>query len=438
MANTYLPLKIVSALTVLLLFGSRWFSYIGVSPFFISDVLIAIAFVAWIFSARQRERGSIQVNEYRLEKPLLIAFVAWVFIRGLVSIASGYALLDILRDLVPFAYTLLAFLVASQISGISHKARQKLYLWLRSALGLHLVWSLAVLLSGDSGGFQLGSGFFEGGIFAFRPDIDTALVVIYFVLNLREWESGKRKTLSLIQMAACLAVVALSPARSSLLALLICMAWFLSSRAREETRNVQSKPKARKSRKTVFFFGALISVFALGFTSAGERLLSTFGLVSRESSSLASSALGTANARELVWTQVLDWVNSSTTTILLGSGFGINFLDVTQTLQFLEGTTYTGVRSPHNFLVTVIARLGWPAVVLLVTAIALIIMRNRKAAALDDLSFASMTIVLAFIPISILGVILEAPFGAIPFYFSLGVLLGSSAVTIVPKEESGK
>jgi hypothetical protein len=415
-------LRILAALTALLVFGSRWFSYIGVSPIFISDVLLSIAILSWLLSKRERPSESSLYEGTDPAKLFLAAILLWAALRALLSWSDGYPILEILRDFVPFVYISIAFVVASQIRSQGPEFRAKCFQWIYRGLGLHLVWCLLVIGSGNLSGIRFGT-FPEVGLFAFRADIDTALVAVYFVLAIRRWFSGYPKAFTLAELAGCATVLAFSPARSSLIALLVCVAWFLTGMARSNGESVGFYSR-RNVKFSTAIVGTIILAFILQFTTAGTRLLGGLGL-SSSNSDLASSALGTVNARELVWRQVLDWVNSSSTNIFFGSGFGINFLDVTRTLQFLEGTTYTGVRSPHNFLVTVIARLGWPAAVILTVTLVIIVIRFRKSELLDDLSFVSMTIVLAFIPISLLGVILEAPFGAIPFYFSIGVLLGS-------------
>lgn len=430
MRNAPISLLLVSILTAGLLFGSRWFSYLGNSPIFISEVILSMSVLFWLFSKKEiaskfGESGHKIKSD--LAKFLLAVLLLWTLARGLFSIYGGYAILDILRDLLPILYMFIAILVSSQIARQSQHSRNKLSSIFRTCLGLHLLWCLGAIVSRNYSGFQVGS-IAQAGVFSFRADIDTTLVVIYFVLVLKAWENGEHRTVSAIKLCLCLVVITFSPARASLLALLVCLAWYLSSKQKKQ-QLLDNNANLVASRKFIIFASLSVVVFVLGFTTSGARLLGPFGLTSGSNSDLANSGIGTANARELVWTQVLAWVNGSTSSIFFGEGFGVNFLDVTNTLQFLEGTTYTGVRSPHNFLITLIARLGWPSAIVFSVAILIVLLRFRRAVTLDDLSFLSMTILLAFIPIALLGVVLEAPFGAIPFYFSLGVLLGSDPKT---------
>jgi len=424
MRSAQMSLRICAFLAVSLLFGSRWFSYIGLAPIFISDVLFAAAIISWLFSRRKNPK-IIESRAVASLTPLFALLLSWSLVRGVFSLSDGYQILDILRDLVPFLYISIALLVSSQIKFQSLAFRSKLNFWIYRGLALHLIWCLVVVASGNVSGIRVGP-FLDAGLFSFRADIDTALVVVLFVLSLKRWIDGSRGPLLMLTLGGCLVVVTFSPARSSLIALLLCLVWVLS--VMKNNSSSGSQKKGGVSRSTLVSLGLALGTVVLVFTTAGSRLLGGLGF-STNNSDLVSSALGTTNARELVWTQVLTWVNNSTANIFFGAGFGINFLDVTQTLQFLEGTTYKGVRSPHNFLITIIARLGWPAAILFAISILIIIFRFRKASNLDDLNFASMTIVLAFIPISLFGVILEAPFGAIPFYFCVGILLGDSTKT---------
>jgi len=428
------PLRILSVLVVLLLFGSRWISYVGFQPLFLTDFLIAIAVTIWIFSRETKRPELIYPRGARPAKNALAVFAAWVFIRAIFSFTGGYQLIDIFRDFIPFAYVLVAFIVINQLKNSQKEFRQSLALWIERALGLHLIWCVIAVSLGSGLSIQQPFAIFGAGIFSFRPDIDTALVVAYFILKLRRWELGENKKFLFVKMLASLSVMALSPARASLLALFLCLAWFLSKSVLEEKKFGASQKT--RSRGAIVFGALLTSVLALGFTTAGGRLLTNLGVLSTNTE-ISSSAMGTTNARQLVWTQVLDWVSSSQSRIFFGSGFGINFLDVTHTLEFLEGTTYTGVRSPHNFLITVIVRLGWPAVILFATLLAIVLSQNWISARFDALNFISMTIILALIPISFLGVILEAPFGAVPFYFSIGVLLSPAAANLDKRESLG-
>jgi O-antigen ligase len=91
------------------------------------------------------------------------------------------------------------------------------------------------------------------------------------------------------------------------------------------------------------------------------------------------------------------------------------------------------VRSPHNIGMTIFARTGliglisW--LVMLVASFSVIVratMGYRRSSVRDEELFGVWLLVylLAMLLISLLGVVLESPFGAAPFFWFLGVGLG--------------
>ena len=114
-----------------------------------------------------------------------------------------------------------------------------------------------------------------------------------------------------------------------------------------------------------------------------------------------------------------------------GAGMGIDFLAASGTLQYLEGTDYIGVRSPHDYFVGSFARLGLIGLGLLLAVVLSLIRRAysfRKRIADDELlTFAALT-VFAILSVASFGVVLEAPFGAVPFWWAAGLLLALAPV----------
>ncbi len=408
-------------LAVLLTTGaSRWGSYIGVAPIYLTDIFLFLSLVTWLFL--KKPNRALDFGAPR--DPLLIAFGFYFVIlmaRFVFSIQEGYPTLDILRDFVPFFYLVITFITYDLFKNLSAEGANRIFRWIKAALLFHLIWCLGVVVSSNTQGFVFVPQVFGAGLFSFRPDFDTALVAVLLVLVLRELYLGKSTIVNWLTLLSCLLVIQNSPARSALIALFLGLIWLTFSLSGKSLSQGLSGNKVKQVLlKFTIFFSPII--FLTGV--AGERLLASIGLSSGTDASL-SNGIGTQQARQAAWTQIIEWVFNDEGRLLLGAGFGLNFLEVTNTISLLEGTTYTGVRSPHNFLLTSLARVGLPATLLLGIAVLAILFATFRSRGADQLNFLAMTLVLVFIPVALLGVVLEAPFGAVPFYFSLGVLLSN-------------
>lgn len=138
-----------------------------------------------------------------------------------------------------------------------------------------------------------------------------------------------------------------------------------------------------------------------------------------------SDANGTLQARQEVYRLVTDYVWESPERVTVGVGFGPDFLHETGADRIYEGTEYTGVRAPHNILVGDFARLGLGGAifraVLMLYGIgrALVVLRRPQPPAVQ---FAALlAVALPFV--ALLGVIMESPFGAVPYFWALGTLV---------------
>ncbi len=123
---------------------------------------------------------------------------------------------------------------------------------------------------------------------------------------------------------------------------------------------------------------------------------------------------------------MITWTRDDSARTIVGAGMGVDFLAASGTLQYLEGTDYENVRSPHDYFIGSFARLGLVGLGLIL-AIVLSLMRRaysfRKRIAEDELlTFAALT-VFAIVSVASFGVVLEAPFGAVPFWWAAGLIL---------------
>lgn len=414
---------------------SRWGTNIGINPLFICDVLIAFS-VAHMFITRGTKGDSPRVPGMRGVTPLFGAFFLYISARVVLSIGQA-DVIDWLRDAVPFMYGALAFFSASALARAQEATRASTVQVFRWALTVHLLWVAAVAFTGNMQGFDVLGPLSSAPAFQVRPDIDVALMAIAAALNLRQFILGRRRFWNIAGIALVAVVVFTATAtRAGQLSLLLALALSFAF-TYAASRKAQGRRLAMAFSVPVLLVAALL---ILPTTTAGERLMATILPDQVSGNSAERNAQGTQQARELTWTTVIEWANDEPMRAVVGSGFGNDFLAQSGTKAFLEGTTYTNVRSPHNWFVGIYARLGvvgFALAILWVAQLAWIAWKRRQEVGDDDLLAFSALTVSAIVPVASLGVVLESPFGAIPFFWAAGVLMASrerpeGAIEVLP------
>jgi len=400
---------------------SRWGTNIGSSPLFLTDVLIFLGLCNWfIFNLRTTPPVG---EEKRVGSPTLsfTLLFGFVIFRSLFSLENG-PLLDWIRDAAPFFYAFLAFVSSNSARRATQEARKRTAQVFMVALTFHLLWVIGITLT-ESRGFNSPLG--AAPLFEMRPDIDGAILGIGAGMFLMKGLREQKRLLPLLAVSASVACVLLNNSRAALVsaALSITIAFLLHYVTTKENRT-------KRARLQLIIPVAVVALLVvLPLTAPGQRVLATIDK-SQAHSEGQINALGTERARQLVWSQVVTWTNEDPARLLFGSGFGNDFLTQSGTLQFLEGTTYDNVRSPHNWFIGIYARMGLIGIALTISilfGLVLIVFRNRRAIADDPLLSVSTLIVVAILPVATLGVVLEAPFGAVPFWWAAGIIYASRA-----------
>jgi O-antigen ligase len=318
------------------------------------------------------------------------------------------------RDAAPFAYVAIAYLSASSYLRASDHSRHRTVRMLQGALVIHIGWVAVDLLAP---GFTATLPRLGGArVLEIRSDFDTALLAVLAGVSILRIRPGKI-WLNAAVAAASLALALSMQSRAGLLSCFACVLTALLLRS------------GRKGRITV---GAVLAAVAgllallalLPSSPAGQRLIVTMG-GSTTSREVAHGAQGTTRARMIAWEKVVDYTLDDPIRTVVGVGFGPDFLRSCGADVALGQPA--GLRSPHNYLLTTFARLG---IVGLVTVSALIIMlltvaiRTACAGRPDDLTSLCVLLVIAILSVAMFGVILESPFGAAPFFWAGGILLG--------------
>jgi len=405
---------------------SRMGTQISFRFVFISDVLIASSLVNSFLTIMKRHEARVHPKSWHVY-PGFIALLVFVALRTLVSFFQAPPLL-VMRDAMPLLYGIIAILSAWSFKNYSTEIRARTCSVLIIALYIHLAWVAAVFLTHNAAGFDVFGPFSAGPLFEIRPDIDAALVAVASGLSLRWLILGRYRFCNgiVLLVSMWLLFIAMT-GRAGQFSLIATWLAALSS-AYISSRGCRDRQ--------LRIFAAIPVAFAMAFlvipsTPAGQRLMATFPIISPSSDSTAvRNAVGTQRARSEVWSAVIDWTNETTPRALFGSGFGNNFLDQAQVLHIFEGDTFHNVRAAHNWFVGAYARLGIVGSSLLIVWHAKTvfwIVRNRDRVSDEPLPLLASFLIIALLPVATLGVVLEAPSGAIPFFWASGVIMTLSS-----------
>lgn len=416
------PTKLITGTlaVALMLAATRWGSYLGVSPFFVTDVLIALAILdRFTGLAHAGLRDLWGWTRMASPGPLLIVFMTFVAIRFAASLGQFDSIV-VLRDAVPYLYGFLAFLSAASVARATAHERALTVKFLWAALLFHLCWCSVIVLSGfDTLSLPLMPRS-DVNFLAIRPDIDAAVLGVTAGALLRRALQGRRRWPCLFGATLATVTVLHLQTRAGLISMaLSLMVAVITTKASLPHRSM------RRIGITLLIPVAFLGVVAIiPSTTLGQRITATVD--NSQTSSTAQAAQGTQTARQLAWSSVIRWTGDTPNRQVFGAGFGSDFLAESGAQNFLQGTTYDNVRSPHNWLITSYARLGLIGVGLaglLLLQITWLAWTNSARIGEDDLLSMATLMVLAIIPVALLGVVLEAPFGAVPFFWAAGILL---------------
>jgi hypothetical protein len=410
------PVTILLALYMITF--SRWGSYVALPrlPVYVGDIGLALALAQVAYLVRRRPGVLTTLGQAPIVLHLTLALVLVAVVRFLLNPSIS---LDALRDLAPYMYavvSLLAFLVPVQ----NERAwRVPIY----TLLAIHTAWTTLVpRIPGYP--WQLPVLGTDAQVLVARPDIDacvlgaTAALVVADLLATRR---RKRSSVGLVAFAILnlFGVTALAT-RAGLLATLAMLAAVAIAAAKIRSSNDDRRrwrPKSNRRQALGILLGLVVLGAMVLWTPTGSRLVETFG-------SASSQANGTIEVRKVVWDRVGDYVFRSPERTAVGVGFGRNFIDESGSRGALEGDTYVNVRSPHNYVVGTLARLGVVGAGLVACIIGLglwLAVRSLRTGRGPVTTLAALLCV--GLPVTaLLGVVLESPFGAMPYFWALGHL----------------
>jgi O-Antigen ligase len=396
----------------------RWGAKIGVAPLYIGDLLLAVAaghmMVSWVLVGPRTETGVAE----RAHPGLAVgAFIGWSAFRFLVGAEHGWVAL---RDFAPYGYALVAFLSANAYTRSNAADRGRTLRFIEVALVWHLLWVIGsqLLYGATPPPANMDESFSP---FVVRGDDGGVLGITACLFLLRYLRHGG--LLQLLVTVASLGSTLAMASRGALLATLMGLAltvWFFFLSSKDDTR-----PSRQITMAAVAPVALFLLVVSLPNTTAGSKLLVSVGLTQPESH-VDVGGLGTEQARSAAWERVLAYTGKTLSREVVGVGFGPHFMmDSGASIALIHGGD-PSVRSPHNYFVSTYARLGILGIMLLALVTVRVLTgmwRIQRYPGADDLLLLAMIVPLIILVEAAVGATLEAPFGAIPFFWFLGILL---------------
>lgn len=407
----------------MLLFGTRWVSYLGAPPIFLTDVLIGLAVWQYFANADPHLEVAGPPKPASGWPTLAVLVAVWAAFRFLIGVQ--YDLVAV-RDLVPYLYAGLALLAWAGVRRASDAARERTKQLLLLALIGHGVWVLVVTLAPNLPlTLPVVAPEQELHVLGLRGDVDTALVgVLAALLLARLFRGRKGQLLTLAGFTAAWVIVLWTGSRAGLIGAFLANAYVMLA-------TLSERGASRNRSLGIVGMLPLLLVFVvliLPTTFGGTRLLATVGLQDKTSVA-AETAVGTTRAREAAWRAMVDWTDETVPRMLWGAGMGTSIMVESGAGMALVNSAEDGPtrpRSPHNYWIGTFARLGLLGALLAAFAAMGHLRRSwrvRGQVVGDELMLAVVLVPLGLIAPATLGVVLESPFGAVPFWWCLGATL---------------
>lgn len=410
---------------------SRWGSYLGRAPTFLTDVLILIAVVNSLLFGGHVSKA--------IRDPGTPTGVVLLWIYGGYGLAELAAHQDFsitaLRDAAPYIYSLLGGISGATLWYSTKFRRQRAASWLLAALTIHTVWFFIVEVLYPSLPLHLPlvSSVQSLHVLSPRPDFDTAVTGVFAAWSWLQVLRGRRRALNVCLLVMSIAAIFGTPSRAGLVGALTAI--LLGGAV--ALGNGWVSRRAQGSILIALLAATAAAVVLLPHTTVGARL--SGNLSSSPASIAAAGAQGTTRAREAAWQSVIGYTDNSAGRLLAGVGFGPDFMQESGADFLLVGSSGGGTtdpRSPHNYWIGTFARLGILGVALFGLIVALMLLRVKRLlrhTVSSPLLFFACAIPVALLVPASLGVVLESPFGAVPFFWCAGIVFAYGEGQLSPK-----
>jgi hypothetical protein len=396
---------------------ARWGSYLLPGPPYIGDLAVMAIIGERVIAAAQ---GRIALGSVELTTGVTSGLLlTWACLR----FGFGGLSANAIRDFAPYAYAVLVFLTPTGIR--TEAVRQNMERLLFGALVFHAAWMTVALLSPS---FAAGLPMLAGGqsqLLERRPDVDSTICGILVILCLHRAVLGRRPLVHVAIAVWNAAIVFDDYSRAALAAFCVQLLVFalVTPAVRELLR--------RYSLRLVIVLVLLVipaGAYAISNSGVGKRLSQVGGAYVPfvpTTGNPGAGATGTALARRRAWQAIEIYLEAKRSRTWLGVGFGPDFLHDSGGDQLLLGGSSEDVRQPHNFLINTWARLGLIGLGIFLTVIIAtvrLVVRIGRSPMLDGLDVIASATAVGLLVASFYGVVLESPFGALPFFWAVGHL----------------
>lgn len=393
----------ISSSVALSLFGGRWISYIGLPKYnlFLIDFLYFLGLAGLLI---------FQKNRYDSKSTFFITFILLIFIAFQFFRSNIYSPVTRLRDLIPFLYLLASPIIVARFSINAWATSIKL---IRFATLLGAIWTNLVMI-GILKEISLSPVISGVPVFSARWDHSGISICVGILL----WGRFPRANLNenvLIRVFLVLSLL-LQYSRASYVGLFFVLMSIFVSTFSKRNRNIYQDKLFIKSCIALFILGLPILVLVAPLLPEKSALsrIGVENIFSPQKIVQETRSSGTANARIEAQKLLKDWIYSHQLQYL-GAGPGREMVLESNAYQYLSGAR--DVRSPHSWLYGNFARFGYLGI--FVWHFFSVKLLLKQADRSKVLGFPANILIMIYL-IALFGVIMESPFGILPFSFFLG------------------
>jgi len=371
----------------------KWGAWIGIPNLgiFLIDVMFFSSVFIYSFGKRTEAKYPRTISI------IVLLFISFQFIRS-----QNMPFPLVLRDLLPYIYLVsLPF----QIDLIRSLSWKDLISIMRLGVLINLIWTIPITI-GILKPITILSSYFGVPIFTSRYDL-TGIILSLGILvfgNFRNYGLRSSSTLRLI----CIALGLLQSSRAATIAVLLSLLFVISQSSWYQKRRI-----IFWSSLVLTILICTVSIFPNVFESlTSNSSLTRFGLIG-DNSFLTQSANSTSAARVRAAEKLLTWFDNQDQ-LLMGVGPGIEMVQLSGAVANLSGSVE--VRAPHNWFIGLFVRYGIVGTIIWVGVVLHGFYLSRNAR-----NWLWRVEILIICLVAGMGVIIESPFGSLPFSFLLAI-----------------
>ena len=387
----------------------KWGSWIGVpnSPFFLIDQIVIFAS---LLSFLKMIKNNISISLY---SPVLIFFMTFQIV-----INQEYNIVTKFRDISPFFYLLLVPFLAYSLNSVNFSTIVKVLRY-GSVTNLLLFYltTFGLLAPFDCGAIC------GTEIFFYRAD-HVGLVACIGLMAWSSFSIQEIRSQPLIQILFALGIL-INQSRAGIIGMLLVILFFFLPQFRLNSKRNQIKIRTA----TFLFIGLSIAVIILNSNRINLTGFERFTQAS-VSQQISGNTDGTTRARVIAAGLLLDYVFNEKKQFVWGVGAGAEMVKDSQAYRYLSNAG--DVRAPHNWFVGLLARYGIIGFLLWVSVFVKYYSKPKEKNSGSLLIKVSILSVLNF---SAFGVMMESPFGALPFAYFLAMGLSYFRSQIVARRQ---